>query len=77
MSKAHPSNAKPPAHHTKMLAECIAAGWIKRVGDSYEITPAGHAYTLGLTSELPTTSTFEGNDEPYDRDGYGSGSGGW
>lgn len=62
MSKAFPSTAKPTPNHTKMLSKMIAQDFIKRVGDSYEITPAGHEYTMQLTRELPTHSTFESND---------------
>jgi DNA-binding IclR family transcriptional regulator len=52
-----------PAAHLRMLREMITRGFIKRVGDSYEITPAGHEYTCALTRHLPTTSTFESNPE--------------
>jgi hypothetical protein len=62
MSKHQPSKAPVPPSHTRTLNACIAAGFIKRIGDSYEITPAGHAYVVGLSASLPTTSTFEGND---------------
>lgn len=59
MSRANPSTAKPPAHHTKMLQDCIAKGWIIRVGDSYEITLKGHERTMRLTEELAKT------EQPY------------
>lgn len=48
--------------HEKILAKCIADGLIKRVGDSYEITPKGHTWTTELARSLPTRSTFE--EEP-------------
>jgi hypothetical protein len=62
MSKANPSVAPKPAHHTKMLNELLAKGFIKRIGDSYEITQAGHEYTCALTAAYPSSSTFEGNE---------------
>lgn len=63
MSKAHPSTAKPPPAHLKMLEACIAKGWIKRVGDSFEITPEGHAYTMRTIVDLrEKAAAYEGGD---------------
>ena len=51
LSKTNPSTAKPPAAHLKMLEDTLAKGWIRRVGEGYEITDEGHAYTMQLIRE--------------------------
>jgi hypothetical protein len=62
MSRHAPTNNPKPAAHLKMLRAAVADGLIRRVGDSYEITDAGHEYTVRLSAGLPTTSTFESNE---------------
>ena len=63
MSKAHPSTAKASPAHLKMLDDCVAKGWIKRVGDTFEITPAGHEYTMRTMREV--------NEHALTSTGYG------
>lgn len=62
MSMHNKSTAPVPTHFTRMLKRCVAAGLIKRIGDHYEITPAGHKYAAETLAELQA-ATLEGNSE--------------
>jgi DNA-binding PadR family transcriptional regulator len=62
MSRHAPTNNPKSGAHLRMLHVAVADGLIRRVGDSYEITDAGHEYTVRLCADLPTTSTFESNE---------------
>jgi hypothetical protein len=58
------TNHPKPAAHLAMLEDMVAKGFLKPVGDSYEITAVGHEYTRALTAARPDPSTFEGNEAP-------------
>lgn len=61
MSMHNPSNKSAPAAHIKMLKGLVKDGLLKVVGDSHEMTDAGHDYTRALISARLNPPTSEGN----------------